>query len=317
MPSFTFRLALIVAAIVVGSHIRQASAQSTRTFVSGHGSDTGSCALVTPCRTLNYAVTQTSAGGEVAVLDTAGYGPVMVSKSISITAQEGIEAGIAVTSPTNGVTVSAGPNDVVNLRGLILTGSGVGVNGIQFNSGKSLTIQNCSIRGFTSSGIFLVPGASSIAVFDTILSNNEDGITFSPSANASAFFQRVQSVQNSRYGFFITSEGIGSTSVVATATDSVAAANGQAGFFVTALANQGQITMAIDHSKIFNNLFGVKVSSPSGFPDQTTVSLTGSSVIGSIQGATQASNSHIWTYGNNTFPPNDPSVTGLVSVSLQ
>jgi hypothetical protein len=202
MPSFTFRLALIVAAIVVGSHIRQAGAQSTRTFVSGHGSDTGSCALVTPCRTLNYAVTQTSAGGEVAVLDTAGYGPVMVSKSISITAQEGIEAGIAVTSSTNGVTVSAGPNDVVNLRGLILTGSGVGVNGIQFNSGKSLTIQNCIIRGFTSSGIFLVPGASSIAVFDTILSNNEDGITFSPSANASAFFQRVQSIQNSRYGFF-------------------------------------------------------------------------------------------------------------------
>ena len=42
-----------------------ALAQNTRTFVSGSGSDSGNCALTTPCRTFTYAITQTSAGGEI------------------------------------------------------------------------------------------------------------------------------------------------------------------------------------------------------------------------------------------------------------
>ena len=46
-----------------------ANAQAIRTFVSGHGADSGTCGVGSPCRTLAYAITQTAAGGEIAVLE--------------------------------------------------------------------------------------------------------------------------------------------------------------------------------------------------------------------------------------------------------
>jgi hypothetical protein len=52
-----------------------ASAQAQRTFVSGLGTGT-TCSRSTPCRQLATALAQTSVGGEVVVLDSAGYGAV-------------------------------------------------------------------------------------------------------------------------------------------------------------------------------------------------------------------------------------------------
>jgi hypothetical protein len=44
---------------------------ATRTFVSGTGTDSGTCGRATPCRTFAFALTQTAAGGEIDVLDAA------------------------------------------------------------------------------------------------------------------------------------------------------------------------------------------------------------------------------------------------------
>ena len=49
-----------------------AQAQNTRSFVSGLGSDSNNCSLAAPCRSFQHAHDQTNAGGEIAVLDTAG-----------------------------------------------------------------------------------------------------------------------------------------------------------------------------------------------------------------------------------------------------
>ena len=51
-----------------------AQTQSARSFVSGLGSDANlACARTTPCRTLAAALLHTSAGGEIDVLDPAGF----------------------------------------------------------------------------------------------------------------------------------------------------------------------------------------------------------------------------------------------------
>src|SRR5215472_11211393 len=78
--------------------------QANRTFVSGFGSDSNPCSLAAPCRSFAGAVAQTNAGGEIAVLDTAGYGTVTITKAISIVNEEGGEAGITVTSG-DGITI--------------------------------------------------------------------------------------------------------------------------------------------------------------------------------------------------------------------
>src|SRR5215471_10444859 len=93
------RIALMSAATVVATLASTgAYALSNRTFVSGTGSDANPCSLAAPCRSFAGALLQTAAGGEIAVLDTAGYGAVSIAQAVSIVNEEGVEAGITVTA---------------------------------------------------------------------------------------------------------------------------------------------------------------------------------------------------------------------------
>jgi hypothetical protein len=100
---------VIIAGVLTIVHAAPAAAQTAnRTFVSGHGVDTNPCSITSPCRSFAQAITQTTAGGEISVLDSAGYGTLIINKAITIFAPDGIEASIAVTGAGTGVDVSAG-----------------------------------------------------------------------------------------------------------------------------------------------------------------------------------------------------------------
>ena len=62
-----------------------AEALAQRTFVSSTGVDSHPCNLAQPCRSFASAIAQTDIGGEVIVLDSAGYGPVTITQSVSNT----------------------------------------------------------------------------------------------------------------------------------------------------------------------------------------------------------------------------------------
>ena len=63
------------------------------------------CSLAFPCRSFDAAIAQTLLGGEVIVLDSAGYGPAVISQSVSIIAPPGVYGGVTVFSGT-GLVVS-------------------------------------------------------------------------------------------------------------------------------------------------------------------------------------------------------------------
>src|SRR5262245_40834709 len=113
-----------------------AHAQQIQTYISASGNDGGSCQRNAPCRTLARAVAVIAGGdGEVIVLDSGDYGAVKIESSITIHAPEGVHAGVSVTTSNgDGVTINAGANDIVVLRGLTLNGE-MGKDGIKFNSG--------------------------------------------------------------------------------------------------------------------------------------------------------------------------------------
>ena len=73
-----------------------------RTFVRRRGPAVGNDAnhllhLASPCRTFNVAIGSTlDAGGEVVILDTAGYGPMTIDQSIKIVGPSGVYGGISV-----------------------------------------------------------------------------------------------------------------------------------------------------------------------------------------------------------------------------
>jgi hypothetical protein len=136
-----------------------AQAGPNRTWVSGTGTDSGACARAAPCKSFAFALTQTAAGGEIDVIDPAGYGPVTINKSISIV-NDGVGVAAIGAGSGNGVTINAGASDSVHLRGLTIEGLGSGANGILFNTGGTLAIENCVVRNFGTAGINIAPSTS-------------------------------------------------------------------------------------------------------------------------------------------------------------
>jgi hypothetical protein len=61
-------------------------------------------------------LTQTLPGGEIIMLDSAGYGIVSIAQDVSIIAPPGIYAGISVFAGTVGVAIHYGATNV-KLRG--------------------------------------------------------------------------------------------------------------------------------------------------------------------------------------------------------
>src|SRR5437588_2590816 len=121
-------------------HAAPAQAQ-TRTWVSGLGDDDNPCSRSAPCKTFAGAISSTAVNGEINCVDSAGYGTVTITFSITIKC-EGVIAGILASDPNSGfvgVTIddSGGTpgSAIVTLSGLDIEGAGTGTNGIQFISG--------------------------------------------------------------------------------------------------------------------------------------------------------------------------------------
>src|SRR5262249_9780070 len=184
------RSTFVVSLLVLGLPVAPAHAQLARTFVSSFGNDANDCNRPTPCRTLQRAHNQTLATGEITVLDPGGYGAVPITKTISIINDGVGEAGALVSGNAIGITVNAGPNDHVSLRGLTIKGLDPAFgssNGILFNSGASLTIENCVIRNQSGDGIDM-PGTvatnttTTFTLSNTIVAENGgNGIYVQPS----------------------------------------------------------------------------------------------------------------------------------------
>ena len=202
-------LSVTGALLAFGFSAASAQAGPNRPWVSGHGTDSGGCPVTAPCRTFAFALTQTAAGGEVEVLDPAGYGNVTITKAISIV-NDGVGVAAIGVSSGNGVTINVGAGDSVHLRGLTIEGKNRGGNGIEFNTGGNLEIENCVVRNF-GNGIVIAPTtSSSFFVSNTIAANNANsGIEILPThlAVVTGVLGKV-TVNNNFFGILVESTGI-------------------------------------------------------------------------------------------------------------
>src|SRR2546421_9852731 len=127
-----------------------ASAQATRTWVSGVGDDANPCSRTAPCKTFAGAISKTANGGEINCLDPGGFGGVTIGKSLTIKCHY-TEGGVLV-SGTNAIVINATATDKVTLRGLDINGIGVGAPtslvGVKVLSAKSVHILDSEISRF-------------------------------------------------------------------------------------------------------------------------------------------------------------------------
>ena len=162
-----------------------ASAQATRTWVSGVGDDANPCSRTAPCKTFAGAISKTAAKGEINCLDPGGFGGVTITKSLAIKCHY-TEGGVLV-SGTNAIVVNAATTDNVTLRGLDINGIGTGLNGVRILGGKSVKILDSEIFGFVRNGVDCEPPNphnTKVGIYNShIHDNNGNGVFVAPPAN--------------------------------------------------------------------------------------------------------------------------------------
>lgn len=300
---------IVVAAAISTAALTQAQALNTRTWISGTGVDQAGCGpIANPCRTLQYAHDNTSAGGEIDVKDSAGYGNVVINKAISIVG-DGSLAGVLASAAGNAIEINAGASDLVILRGLTIEGAGIGSNGIVFNSAARLEITNCSVQNFVASGggngIRLQPAAGTftVVIAQTLISNNgNNGIYYAALSSGAALdllVDRVTMTNNGGSGLRVIGSGTGRTTV----TNSIASKNGFSGFSTGTAANKlffdscvADFNVGSGYMLAFGNAGSIRRSHASG---NTTYGISATSAMIS--------------FGDNSFSDN---ASGAVQGSL-
>ena len=268
-----------------------AQAQATRTWVSGVGDDANPCSRTAPCKTFAGAISKTQAGGEIDALDPGGFGAVTITKAITIDGGGGQVASVLVAG-TNGITVVAGPSDVVALRNLHFQGIASGLVGIQFSSGAGLFIQHCVIETFTQNGIKISPSAAAQVFIDDTVSRSNAGsglfIVGSSGGNVQVNVSNSHFSNNGGYGLFSQSYAI--TAVI----NSDATGNTTAGF--VAESSGGVSTLSIANSMAANNGIGVAAG---GGTSAASVQVSNVSLFGNTTGFFTGTNGTISSFGNN------------------
>ena len=228
-------------------------ALANRVFVSARsGNDANTCdSILAPCQTFAGAVTKLNPGGEAIVLDTGGYGPVTITKSLTIEAPPGVTAFVHPPSG-DAITISAGASDVVVLRGLVLNG-GSG-HGITVVSAGSVFVENCVISGFTLDGIRNAAN-NAVWVKDTISRQNGYGAEL---LNGHVAIDHCRFEGN-------TLDGVLADGSFVSVRDSVSARNGQDGFDAAASSAVNSVLFIYECSSTFNLRSGVHaINSGSG-----------------------------------------------------
>jgi hypothetical protein len=164
----SFRLCVIALAVLAGASAR-AGALS---HVATGGVDSGDCANpASPCRSLSYALGQTTTGGEIRLQEPGHYGGVIIRKSINITGVTG--AGIVRNMVGDSITITAGASGVVTLTGLTVNGMNVGTNGLRVNSAGQVVIKDCIFKNHLQRGVsFQATTPIKFYIEDTLFASN-------------------------------------------------------------------------------------------------------------------------------------------------
>jgi parallel beta helix pectate lyase-like protein len=253
----------LAAAALAHSSEAAPAAQIQRTFVSTSGNDANPCTRTDPCRGFAAAIANTLEGGEVIALDSGGFGPFTIDRSVTVAGAPGVHAAITAFSGT-GVEIAAGLFDEVALRNLNVTGIGADT-GVLFTTGSVLRVENVTVTGFAQFGLATAPAANSLYVAHSSFRRN--GVGVSANALLVAEIDETRADDNVTAGY----QFIGSLGTVRRA----AATSNPVGFDVT-----NGSTIVITDSVADRNSSGVHVLGAE--VDLTGITLAHNSTVGLI-----------------------------------
>jgi hypothetical protein len=305
-------IGIVAISLLAGATTAQAGIES---WVSGTGTDAGTCPITAPCKTFAFAHGQTTANGAINVLSSGNFGPLTITKPISIVAQ-GVEAVINTAAGGAGIIVQAGPAAIVSLRGLTIDMRGTNNMGISFAAGGALHVHDSVIRRVTD-GIRFAPtsGNPELYVADTLIADAgaSANVYVQPmgSAGAKVVLDRVRVERGSNFGILFQG-GFTSGSITGTVRDSVSAGT-PAG--ISALeSGGGTITVMVDRSAAVNNVSGTGIlASGAG----ATIRIGDSTVSGNNTGLDASGGGVIESYGTNKVNGNNSDGAPTSTIAMK
>ena len=291
---------------------------SARTWVSGTGDNTSQCTVGAPCLTFAAAMALTLPGGEIDALDQGDFGPVTITKSLSIVGGRNVVAAVSLASGgTSGVTIAAGVNDVVELRGLIFDGfAGTGASGVVFTSGAKLNIEDCTFLGFPVGAITFSPGARSAATAKMFVSGSNIfasgiGVVISPNAGIAADAWLIDTNVDGNSGDGLVADGTGGGGPISVVMTN-ASIGSNAGNGVNAMSGAGSVAIEISRSTIeANGLAGIRSSGASA-----NVTADRSQISDNGVGLQSAGGGSLLSYSNNQVMDNGTSGSFTGTIAL-
>jgi hypothetical protein len=286
---YRYKIALIFLC-VTGLALASSSyvfAQATRTWVSGVGDDANPCSRTAPCKTFAGAISKTAVSGEIDVLDPGGFGALTITQSITIDGGGNL-SGVLV-SGTNGLTVAAGATDVVILRNLDIDGLNSGLDGVDFQSGGMLFIENSTITNFTKNGIFVEPSGTAQLSVDQVKvrGNAGSGLLVEPGGSGSASV----TVSNSHFDH----NGIGVSAddnSYVTISGSTASHNTNQGFLALSVKNPAVLNLESCVST--DNIDGIQASGA-----KAVIDISNNFISHNTTGISAVKPAKVLSFGNN------------------
>ena len=282
---FIFAAAALAFAAATPAH-----AQVSRTWVSGVGDDASpQCLRTAPCKTFAGAISKTTAGGEINCLDPGGFGSVTINKSLTIDCHD-VMGHILITGvPAIIINLDSAANMIVRIRNLNINGLLSGTRGISITgtganaTSNAVTIEDCTIDGFTQAGIVNSSIGGRFYVKNTTIRNNfGTGLAIAPVSGATAIKATLENVSSFDANFgFAFGNGVQAVMKNATATGNTAAG----------VELDPNALVAVSSSTIAGNGTGLQVNAGA------TLRIRDSDVAFNTVGVTGTVQSHV----NNSF----------------
>jgi hypothetical protein len=258
-------------------------------------------------------------GGEVDILDPAGYGPATISHAVSVVNDGVGTAGVLQgNSSAAAIAINAGAGDAVILRGLNINGLGTGGVGVLFTSGSSLTIENCAIEAFNGDGVSILPTSSNVTftISNTTVANNSGvGIKYDPTGTTTAKGSISRAIiDNNLSGIVINTQNSASAPTTVTIANSVLDGNHADGIDVANINSAPpavETVVMVDASQIDSNS-GAGIDAE----NSSVVLLRRSVVVRNQTGIQDNSTGDVNSYGDNSINWNGTDVAGVGGLNI-
>jgi len=315
MRKFALAFAWAGAALIPLLNAAPAAAQLDHTYVTQTGSGSV-CSFAAPCGSVQTAIGQTNANGDVYILNGDYTENIVINKAIAISGEDPVGVIIRATTTNNTsttVTINAPNNANVNLFNLSIFPD---ANGIQFNTGRQLNVHGgTSATGAGNIGIIFAPttpasggGVTRLFMSSVSASGSNGAILIKPSGGVAvdAILDNVRT-NNSLFGVRVDNTG-GSGNMKINIDGSRAFHSTNNGYLVVG-SGANPVQVVIDHSTAdASGAFGAVATGANA-----SLLVTSSTLTNNTTGLGQLTGASVNTYQDNAISFNGTDTSGTIT----